>query len=147
MKVNQYTTLLVKDRAIKYDQELNSAAAVAKFLDDTFRAQQLPTEHFWQICLNRRLNAVGVFEASIGCDFQTIVDVPTIARNAILTGAGAVIIAHNHPSGSLEFSGEDVQITKQLREALKLFSINLADHVIIARGTFASLKQQGGAGL
>jgi DNA repair protein RadC len=57
--------------------------------------------------------------------------------------ACALIIAHNHPSGRLEPSPEDMDITKRLQEAGKVMGISLLDHVIFTQNTFCSFVEKG----
>lgn len=66
-----------------------------------------------------------------------------VVERALRLGACAVIVAHNHPSGSLEPSQADIRITRRLREALGLVDIRLLDHFIVGGGDFCSLAQSG----
>ena len=58
-------------------------------------------------------------------------------------GAGALILVHNHPSGSPEPSRSDIQITKRIADAGRLLGINVHDHVIIGREGTVSLRAKG----
>ncbi|HVP96400.1 JAB domain-containing protein [Methanoregula sp.] len=62
---------------------------------------------------------------------------------AITDRAASVICVHNHPSGSLEASPQDIAITRQLQEAGTLLGIQLLDHIIVTRSGFSSLKEKG----
>ncbi|MBC7260290.1 MAG: DNA repair protein RadC [Chloroflexi bacterium] len=64
-------------------------------------------------------------------------------RDAVRTGAAAMVVVHNHPSGDPTPSREDVQITAQIRQAGDMLGITLLDHVIIGGGRFVSLKERG----
>jgi DNA repair protein RadC len=68
-----------------------------------------------------------------------------VFRAAILDGAGAIILAHNHPSGDPTPSSEDIRITRQLVEAGKILDIEVLDHVVVGRGErpFLSLRESG----
>lgn len=66
-----------------------------------------------------------------------------VVARALLLGASAVIVAHNHPSGAVLPSRADRMITQRLREALALVDIRLLDHLIIGHGQSCSLAQQG----
>ena len=57
--------------------------------------------------------------------------------------AGAAILAHNHPSGCLEPSREDIEFTRSVRRAGELMGIELYDHLIIARAGYTSLRERG----
>ncbi len=69
---------------------------------------------------------------------STVFDVKTIVRKALVYSASAVIISHNHPSGSANPSTADVKQTEALHKALKYMEINLLDHVIIGEDSFYS---------
>ena len=73
---------------------------------------------------------------------STIFDVKTIVRKALVYSALAVIISHNHPSGSANPSTADIKQTEALHKALKYMEINLLDHVIIGEDSFYSLTEQ-----
>ncbi len=66
-----------------------------------------------------------------------------VFREAIRLNAAALIVAHNHPSGDVSPSPEDVQVTRQLVEAGKLLNIDVLDHLVIGCHQFASLKERG----
>ena len=66
-----------------------------------------------------------------------------IVRKAVLTGAAALILAHNHPSGNREPSSEDIRITKKLREACETIDVPIHDHIILAGTNSTSLANRG----
>jgi DNA repair protein RadC len=66
-----------------------------------------------------------------------------VFRLAIAESAAAIIVAHNHPSGNTEPSGEDIAITKQLIEAGRIVDIKVLDHLIIAGNTYTSFVERG----
>ena len=89
-------------------------------------------------------NEVLCFERlSVGGGETAIVDVPCILRTALLVGSKAVILVHNHLSGSVEPSSDDVSATLKVRDALKTIQLELIDHVIISGRKFLSLKERG----
>ena len=69
-----------------------------------------------------------------------------VAAAALRLGASAVIAAHNHPSGKLDPSSSDLQLTQRLRSALALLDIRLLDHLVIGQGDFLSMASEGLAG-
>ena len=72
-----------------------------------------------------------------------VVRMAELFRDAIVTNAPALILAHNHPSGDPEPSPEDVQMTSDAVQAAKLLGIDLLDHIVIGQGWFVSLKERG----
>ena len=144
MKVNKYSTVLVRDRAISYKAEIADRPEVIKgVLSKLFHADRLPTERFWQLCVNCKMNVIGAFETATGNSIACVADTASIARNALLTGAVGVILAHNHPSGDSKPSVDDIRITEQTKAALRLFNIDLLDHIIITQHDYYSFKENG----
>ncbi|OGM08876.1 hypothetical protein A2Z67_02605 [Candidatus Woesebacteria bacterium RBG_13_36_22] len=89
------------------------------------------TESFAVMLLNRVNNEIGIFELSRGGISGTITDTRLICVVALLSGASGVILAHNHPSGSLKPSEADINLTARIKESLSLIDIHLLDHLII----------------
>jgi DNA repair protein RadC len=73
----------------------------------------------------------------------TVVDVRLILKPAIECLASSIILAHNHPSGNLKPSQEDIYLTKKIKEASKLIDISLQDHLIIGEQAYLSFADEG----
>jgi DNA repair protein RadC len=89
---------------------------------------------------NRVLDTVMVYQGNVNC---TIVRMAEVFREAIVVCAPNIILVHNHPSGDPSPSPDDAALTKQAVEAGKLLGIDVLDHIVIGRGSFVSLKEQG----
>lgn len=98
-------------------------------------------EHLRGLYLNSRYRIIHEELISVGSLTANIVHPREVFQPAITHGAVAVIIAHNHPSGSIEPTSADLQVTAQLSEAGKLLGIELLDHLIITNKRFISLKE------
>jgi len=81
--------------------------------------------------LNRANRVLGVAHLTKGGLNGSIIDARVILQYAIKANAHAIILAHNHPRGSLEASEADIKITRSVKEALELVDINLLDHLIL----------------
>jgi DNA repair protein RadC len=88
-------------------------------------------ETFICIYLNRNSRVLAVVKLSEGATTGTCVDIKHVFKTALDLNASAIIISHNHPSGNLEASQADRQMTHKIKEAGLLFDINLLDHVIL----------------
>ena len=102
-------------------------------------------EHFVVLFLSagRRGVVTGFKVLFSGAQSCILTDVKVIFRNALLFGATAIVLAHNHPSGDLEPNEADVSITKRCVEAGRLLGIQVVDHIIISPGgEWVSLKQE-----
>jgi DNA repair protein RadC len=102
------------------------------------RLSDLPHEEFWILILDRANQVVKEECLSKGGIAGTVVDMRLICKSAIENNASAIVIAHNHPSGQVVASQQDKAITKQLKEALKLFDVALLDHLIIGDQKYQS---------
>jgi len=100
-------------------------------------------EMLYALYLNRRKALVGARLLTAGNEAHTIVDPRQVFRPAVRSGACAVIVAHNHPSGDPSPSAQDLAVTRRLAEAGALLGIELLDHLIIGAGTYTSLAEQG----
>jgi len=89
-------------------------------------------ECFVCITLNGSHKIIGVYVASQGLVNRTLVHPREVFRPAIADNAVAIIIAHNHPSGSLEPSIEDRDVTKRMKQAGDILGIKVLDHIIVA---------------
>lgn len=88
-------------------------------------------EHFLVLTLDGAHQPIAVHEVTKGLANRTIVHSREVFRVAILDSASAIIVAHNHPSGQLEPSPEDVTLTERLKEASEIIGIELLDHIVI----------------
>jgi DNA repair protein RadC len=100
-------------------------------------------EHFLVVILAGDHCVTRVRLAGIGLANRCLCHPREIFRPAIVDNATAVILAHNHPSGNLEASDEDRQVTRRMVEAGELLGIAVLDHVIIGKSGIVSLAQQG----
>ena len=103
----------------------------------------LRTEEFWAIFLNQKNQIVYKAQISKGGISGTLVDVRVLFRIAIEHFATSIIVAHNHPSGSLKPSLEDIQITKNIKNAGEILNVTLLDHLIIGDNSFLSFAEEG----
>ena len=103
----------------------------------------LPHEEFWILLLNRA-NAVVKMECiSKGGISGTVVDLRLVLKPAIEMLASGIILCHNHPSGQLKPSEQDVSLTKKIKESTRLMDINLLDHIIIGDQKYLSFADEG----
>ncbi len=105
--------------------------------------RDLKREVFKVVHLNTANVITGDYTVSAGGLAASIVEPRAVFRKAILENAAAVVCLHNHPSGNLEPSREDVRITRQLVEAGKMMGIPVHDHLIIAGRGYTSLAERG----
>lgn len=98
-------------------------------------------EHFLSVSLNGAHEVIGVHVVSVGLVNRTLVHPREVFAEALVERAAAVIAAHNHPSGNVEPSGEDAEITGRLKSAGEVLGIHLLDHIIFScRGYYSFLE-------
>lgn len=95
-------------------------------------------EYFYVLYLNRNNQVLGAHQLSKGGFTGTVVDVRVIFQVALKACACSIILAHNHPSGNLEPSDADRQITQKVKDAAKLLEIQVLDHIIVTSESFYS---------
>lgn len=105
-----------------------------------FREDQ---ENVYVLILNTRRNITAHFLVSLGLLDQTVVHPREVFRPAIAANASAIILMHNHPSGTVTPSENDIRETKKLIQAGKILQIDLLDHLIVTPTQFCSLREQG----
>ena len=120
--------------------QISDPEAVANVLRPVYRG--LKHEECWVLFLNRANRIIKKEMLFKGGADSTVFDVKTIVRKALVYSASAVILSHNHPSGSANPSSADIKQTEALHKALKYMEINLLDHVIIGEDSFYSLTEQ-----
>lgn len=107
------------------------------------KLKDLPHEEFWVIFLNRSNSVIKTECISKGGVSGTVVDVRLILKPAIELLSSSVILAHNHPSGNLKPSQEDLSLTRKVKEASKLIDIIIQDHLIIGDESYYSFADEG----
>lgn len=88
-------------------------------------------EHFIALYLDGANQVVSYSIISIGTANMSVVHPREVFQRAILAGAVSIVVAHNHPSGILTPSQEDIKVTRRLKEAGEILAIKLLDHVIV----------------
>jgi DNA repair protein RadC len=100
-------------------------------------------EVFVCLFLNAQAKVIGMQEVTRGLLNSSLVHPREVFRLAVLMGAAAIVVAHNHPSGDPTPSAEDRTVTQQLAAAGRLLDIPLYDHVIVAGDRFVSFATSG----
>ena len=102
----------------------------------------LDHEEVWLLYLNPQFNVIGKGMVSKGVLDKTSIDCRTILRQALLNNAYALILLHNHPSGSEYPSQHDIRFTDRLMDACRLMDIKLSDHIILGEDKFFSFNKE-----
>jgi DNA repair protein RadC len=103
----------------------------------------LPHEEFWILLLNRANQVIKKELISRGGVAGTVVDSKIIFKSAVEHLASGIVLCHNHPSGNLHPSQEDIQLTKKIKEAGRLLDILILDHIIVTDSAYYSFADEG----
>jgi DNA repair protein RadC len=107
------------------------------------RLSDLSHEEFWAVALNQANKLLEFRRIGSGGISSTVADIRMILRFALETGATALAVLHNHPSGNLSPSEQDIRLTRSIAEASRLIDIRLIDHLIISDSGYHSFSDQG----
>jgi DNA repair protein RadC len=115
------------------DTQLRSASAACRIVCEIAEAnfRDRPSEAFAILTLDTKLKPIGFHIITVGLLDSSLVHPREVFQPAILNNASAVVLIHNHPSGDLEPSYMDIQITNRLAEAGNLLGIRVVDHIIV----------------
>ncbi len=100
-------------------------------------------EHFLCVSINGANEVMNVRVVSIGLINKSHVHPREVFADVLSERASAVIVAHNHPTGDLTPSSEDIQVTRQLKEAAKILGLSLLDHIIFSAKGYYSFVEKG----
>jgi len=104
---------------------------------------ELPHEEFWVLFLNNSNKILFKTQLSKGGMTGTMVDIRIVFKLAFEQNATAIILTHNHPSGKLQASDADIQITKKIKTAGQQLDIPVLDHIIITENGYYSFVDEG----
>jgi DNA repair protein RadC len=122
-------------------EQITRPKDIADFL--MVRMGHLLQEEMWVVCLSTKNRIQGVHTIYKGSVNMTQIRVGEMFRDAIRYNSAAVIYAHNHPSGVVEPSPDDVMVTRALVQAGELLNCEVLDHLVIGQGKWLSMRERG----
>lgn len=144
LKVSE-VELVYKSRIKAADRpKVNTSAKAYEVLLNSWNENKIELlEQFKVLLLNKAGRALGICDISTGGISSTIVDPKLIFVTALKAHASSLIICHNHPSGNLKPSQEDISLTKKLKEAGTFLDMPILDHLIISQDGYYSFTDEG----
>lgn len=121
--------------------KINSSKSVFEIMQPILG--DLQHEEFWVLFLNNSNKVLSKQQLSKGGITGTLVDIRLLMKKALEIGAIALIVCHNHPSGTLKISEADKQITAKIKTAGTALDIKLLDHLIITEQAYVSFADEG----
>jgi DNA repair protein RadC len=124
-------------------KDSNIANLIARRVYNESDANLELKEYFFIILLNRSNHIIGWYKISEGGLSGTIADVKMIYSIALKCLTTNIILVHNHPSGAIDPSAQDKQLTYQIKKAGELLDITVLDHIILTKEEFYSFADEG----
>lgn len=134
MKCPLYETQLVRSKSIDYKYgRCNSTAVACRIACELTRGilENSPVEKFMIITLDTKLKPIGLHVITSGTLDASLVHPREVFRPALLCAASSILLVHNHPSGDLDPSQQDYEVTKRLRDCGQMLGIQVLDHIIV----------------
>ncbi len=103
----------------------------------------LPHEEFWLLHMDRGNRLLRRERMSVGGLHGTVADPKIMFKRALAVGASSLVVAHNHPSGQLRPSEEDIRLTRKLTEGARLLDLSIHDHLIVTSTGYYSFADNG----
>lgn len=144
---NKYNSAMMFSIVAERDETYRTSDSVTSSIDAERVARSIFQqtdiyEEMYILLLNRANKVIGHALISQGGTTGTVCDLKLIAFYAVNSLASGVIMVHNHPSGNPQPSGPDIQITKKVRDALRLLEVNLLDHLILTHDRCLSMQDE-----
>ena len=123
--------------------KITSSKKAQEYARQFYESDILIYESTFCLFLNRANYIHQFAKISQGGIVGTVVDIKIILKYAIDTLSSCIILVHNHPSGNVQPSQQDIELTRKLKDACKLCDINLLDHIILTETNYFSLADEG----
>ena len=138
IQVSYRTTVKASERR-KITNSKDSESVFREIWSDSMELK----EEFYILLLNRANKVLGWYKVSEGGMSGTVVDPKLIFSTALKGLASSIILSHNHPSGNLKPSEQDITLTKRLKQAGELLEIPVLDHLILSSEGYYSFADEG----
>ena len=141
---------LAKEVKVKYETvgdvnnvKITSGASVSEYMRKIYPVDIGYREAFVCLFLNRANNTIAHSVIGIGGIAGTVADAKLIFQHGLLAHASAIILVHNHPSGNLNPSNADLDLTKKVAEFGKMIDMPILDHIILTEESYYSFADEG----
>ncbi len=132
--LEQVSVRMVKEAPLLSDEKINTPEDAVRILSDAF--QDYDREVVGVVHLRNDNTPINMTIASVGCLNQSLVHPREMLKAAFLSNAAAIMMFHNHPSGDLTPSKEDIAITHRMQQLCMMAGIPVVDHIIIGNDSF-----------
>lgn len=141
--LKQVAVRMVEQPPLYSEEPMDSPEAVIRVMSTFLR--EMDRELFCVVNLQSDLRPINMEIVSMGVLDAALVHPREVMKSAILSNAASIMVFHNHPSGKLVPSTEDIEVTKRLQNAGTIIGIRLTDHIITGRetGQYYSFRESG----
>lgn len=150
MRITKYNTILntdrhcelIKEKSVnyQYDGNFNNPQSIYNMLCDVFQHDKQTEEYLYLLCLTTKGRLLGMFEVSHGTVNASLCNTREIFQKALLCNASNIVLAHNHPSGDVTPSKEDMLVYKRVKAAADIMGIGYIDNLIIGDGYYSFME-------
>lgn len=133
VNLTTYKLELVREKSGRYDlsKKISSPLDAVEIVNQVLNLSSSPEEQVILLSLTTKNEVTGIFTVSQGSINFSFIHPREVFKRAILNNAHSIILVHNHPSGDVSPSKEDLEMTSRIREAGELLGVPLLDHIIV----------------
>jgi len=131
----------IRVEAVTRKKKIKSTSDLVELMQD--KIANIPHEEFWAVFVSQSSAILGMEIIGKGGLTSTSVDVRMIMKSALELRATGILLCHNHPSGNVKPSNQDINITSQIKDAAALLNISVLDHLIINDDKYYSFSAEG----
>ena len=145
VNIQKFSLRVVKENGGRYDLDktINNPIAARNLFIEVAELDKRTEEVFVMATIDVRNKVTGLFEVSTGTLNSSLVTPREVFKRAILQNAAGIVLGHNHPSGNIDASSDDINITKKLVKSGKILGVNVVDHIIVGNeGNYSSMKEE-----
>jgi len=145
VNIQKFSLRVVKENGGRYDlnKTINNPIAARNLFIEVAELDKRSEEVFVMATIDVRKKVTGLFEVSTGTLNSSLVTPREVFKRAILQNAAGIVLGHNHPSGNIDASSDDINITKKLVKSGKILGVNVVDHIIVGNdGNYSSMKEE-----
>ena len=142
---DDFKPLIVKESAINYKEldNLDDSDKIVKVMNEVFEMDRKAEEYLYIIAMTYQYKPISFFEVSHGVHNSSLVGRREIMIRLLLSGACKFVLVHNHPSGEINPSSNDKDITEKLKKCAEFVGMNFVDSIIIGRDNYFSFRNNG----
>lgn len=155
-KVSEYRAIMDENRmpvlretssyCCDNEKMYNAPDKIVAFVNEVFQMDSLCEESMYMLAFDNKHHLLGVFEVSHGIVNASFARGREIFMRLLLVGAASFVLVHNHPSGDVTPSKEDITVVKTITDLSKLMEITFDDNIIVGRNRYYSFREEGRMG-